>query len=78
MDIAATSPHGVRCDCLRQRLAGRVTAWQELAPRAERLRFDLILQREAFGLSGHEDVDPQYPVPASPASLMATDAEEAH
>jgi len=77
MDIAATRPHGVRCDCHRYRLAGRVTAWQEPARRTERLRFDLILQPEAFGLSGHEDVDPQYPVPVSPASPMATEVEEA-
>jgi hypothetical protein len=57
-------------------MAERMAVWRDLAATAKRLRYELIVQREASGLFRHEDVDRQYPIPSLPFSLTVTDVEE--
>jgi uncharacterized protein (DUF3084 family) len=50
----------------------KVTDYGQLREQAQALRHALIIQREALGLSRHEDVDRQYPLPG-PLPFMTHD-----
>ncbi len=52
----------------------KVTDYGRLREQAQALRHALIIQREALGLSRHEDVDRQYPLP-DPLPFMTHDED---
>jgi hypothetical protein len=55
-------------DRLAREIAQKLAEHARLCEQARRLRYTLIIQREAVGLRRHEDVDRQYPMPR-PLSL---------
>ena len=50
-------------DGRRREMAEKLAEHARLCEEAKRLRYTLIIQREAVGLWRHEDVDRQYPMP---------------
>lgn len=53
----------------------KLAEYARLRDQAKALRHFLIIQREAVGLSRHEDVDRQYPLPGPLTRLSATEGE---